>query len=440
MLKTIVDLIDLKTKGNYQYFLNLLFDFWIKGRNIDLFLKDWDDRCQICIVGDLYLENDSAISFIEISHWFGDQFKDFALMFYIQAMPNYIPNCVMYCDESQNKRKVILRNEVNRELENKFFCLCGILATEEFDFSSFRECIGADREMKEVKYSFFGSGKGMPYDLGSDKLNKFFRYIIENDIHVHIYIHCYLYYALADILDSFPEYVFSYSQESNRLFKSVFYHVMATKYDEIYKLLIDYGYPSIQDGQESDFLEEIIAIFQNNLEECFSERDEVWNNAVILLNILKSYKDYEDLCLIKDNKALLLEDSLSLQYFQKAVSFIYNKKIFDDEQNIKLELEKLNSHPFESLGLDFKDSKEEIGIQMSDVLSGFVSRLLEYVTKKEKKDNKNEALSEKAIENIRLFNQIYKRSTELYRPNIIKIMSLYDELSFERFLDKYSTK
>ena len=424
----------------YTFYIDWLFDRYIKGRSIKNELNKWDSPAKIIILGDITIKYPQFFK-IKPEDYFNDVLSEMLYDMYIQMNPQYLGNVKVYADESMNFRKAFMRTTYTDELKNKFFVLGGIIVPKGVNLAKIKKLLKAPTNMKEFKFKYFANNKKMPELLKSPRITTILNFMLDNNIYVHINILNYWYWSLSDIIDSLilnDERLFVYQRE----LKSNLYDVLNKNYEDAYNLLIKYDYPSIPRGKEKDFIIELVKIYQCTLYRHFKPGDRGYSSKKFLLNFLNRSKNVGELPFIQDNPPKTLLDTLAYSYNQTSVAFIHQSITFDNEEKIRNDLKNINKTYLSKMNCSFKDSKNSLGIQLSDFVSGFTSRLLEFVMSYEDnptpsfidapKTNDNELL------NLYLFKKLLDKSIKFYRLSSIRIMSMYDEIIFNNFLNMFS--
>lgn len=421
--------------NNYNYLVEWTFNEYIKGHNINAFLSDFSESSKILLLSDIYRNHDL------LEHDFGDSFLKSSvssISYLISKFERFhlLKNHKVYCDESMNIRKALLRSDVNYELKDLCFVLGGIIVPDEVDLNDIKGLFRKNTD-NEFKYKFFSYGYSMPDCLKSDRFGTLFDFIIKNNIKIHFNVENYFFYSLVDILDSISSFG---SKENSLLYKSAFYTYLIKAFDETYKLLIKFEYPSIPLGKEKEFIGELLKIFERSI-----KNSDVSNSTILffgnsLLSILKE-KDINELALVQNNKPYVLEESLINAYIQTSSIFMWNGVLFDHEKKIESELEEMDETYCETLNCNFEESQKEIGIQISDAISGFVARLLKYIN--ENMSNNSEEIietikkDERMFSNIKKFYKIYSYSSDYYKYGICMKMSLFEKETFDFLMQEF---
>ena len=417
-------------KTNYDLLVETLFNEFIKGREIKQILDLWDNPSKVIILSEVFRRHCDNLDFA-----FGDDFINNKLSSFMLSMDKvidlkYLKDHIVYCDESMNVRKALIRTNVNNELKDRFFTLGGVIVPNEVNLDDVK-ILFPEHKYGEFKYDFISYGRSMPDCLSSDRLSKLLDYLIDNKIKIHFNVKNYIYYGLADIIDSFQ---ISFDKPVVDALKSVFYDYLIKRFDETYQLLIDFEYPSVPHGKEKLFVERLVEVFEKSLQQDSNKRSQEYLIGSFLLKALKSKADH-DLVLIQDNEAFVLENSMINDYIHTASIFLFNGVVFDEEKKIQFELAEIDKSYLETMHCSFKNSKENIGIQLSDCVAGFISRLLSYVVQiyKETGDDILTILKDNpiAIENLKKFGTLYSRSNDFYMYSICSIMSQTEKYAFD---------
>lgn len=131
---------------------------------------------------------------------------------------------------------------------------------------------------------------------------------------------------------------------------------------------------------------------------------------------------------ITDNQSQVLVDSFSHFYLHMMVLFSKSKHFFDEEgdiQNVFAMLRKNGVIP-EEINYSFVDSKNNIEIQLSDVIVGFVSSLLHLLNENIDLNVRNfvYGLDNNGRNNLKSFFRILNKSISHNRGFVNQIMEL----------------
>ena len=286
----------------------------------------------------------------------------------------------VYADESMNLRKVKLSQKVNKKLKYLFFVIGGVIVPDNVDLYKIINLYDKSEGFPsgEVKYNFFAHNENtIEKAIKHDRFYRLFDFLLKNNIYIHLNINSYWYLGLADIVDSlFVEDDYNYFVATE--FKMALYEIMMLHYDEMYELLYAHNYPSISKENINSFINDLYRIVKKSADEDVREGDEIYNGIVGLKTLLNQKRNkVKELVFIQDEEPLLLYDSLLPVYMQTCIAFMKNGIHFDNEFIIAEKMNEISPEIIKDLKLDFVDSKDSIGVQISDVIAGFTARLYE---------------------------------------------------------------
>lgn len=301
---------------------------------------------------------------------------------------------VFYYDETNNFRKVLLKEEGKFNIDNinSTFVLGGLVLEEELEPLSIEEArtlFNLQPTIREIKLKHFGQGNFIDI-LKSKKLSKFFEWILEKNIYIHLSATNLLYYSIVDIIDSVidfskwekelklyynaylvnigvPPISFeNYYRESLFLLKNELYEAIIYNIKKVTSLFIKYNYPNIDKSKVREFY--------NNLFEIINIDEKKHPHLYTFYELFSSPKEAP---FITNNEDKVLIDSFLTFYTRNVILFRNSKHIFDEEKSIINELRKYN--PIENLNYEFKNSKNNTFIQFSDVIVGFAGKFYDYI-------------------------------------------------------------
>ena len=438
-MKQLKDLVEYKYQKseifgrNYNFFIERIFDQYCKGRNIKIELDIWDDNARAVILGDIYKKHFELLDFNFGEEYLESKIASEILLFYKTEHFEHLKGHSIYCDESMNFRKVRITRSNKDELRNTFFVLGGVIAPDDVDLRKVLPLF-PDHESGELKFKYFSKRKNMPDCLLSERLTLLFDFMIDNNIKIHFNAENYLYYSFADIIDSIME---CNSFEQSWEIKSCLYEFLMKSYDDTFNMLLKFEYPSIPAGKEKDFLEELTKVYKKSFTSYCKKGDKEFEPGLFLLNYLEGLS-VSELPFLSDNVPYLLEDTLMHEYLHTSTIFINNGINFDIEKKIEEDLSDLEVDYLDKLNCTFIDSKTSLAVQLSDVVAGFVARLLKYITSLSNDEMGQfiEIISNnnRIKNNLKKFLEIYEKSSEYYVYSICSKMSKYEKLLFDRFL------
>ena len=98
---------------NYNLLIETLFNDYIRGRDIEPILDMWDDSSKAIILAEVYKKHSE---FVDLD--FGEEFIKGTLPLFLLSLgksinSDYLKDHIIYCDESMNVRKVLIRRSVS---------------------------------------------------------------------------------------------------------------------------------------------------------------------------------------------------------------------------------------------------------------------------------------------------------------------------------------
>lgn len=294
-------------------------------------------------------------------------------------------NRTIYFDESNNIRKGIIGKEKdNNDLGYLFFVLGGIATKKPIDFCSLLEFIGVKQIPNDVKYSFFTQGNKKFLDaIKQKRLRKLFEYLRKENIIIHFAVEHYFHFALIDILDSLiadnkdiQPIVFYYYEELQSDMTEVLYN----DFELLHKKLVEYKFPNIPKMKVQAFVNDLFKLYTKNLDYFDLNNPDNFTKE-LLRELIKASRKNKKLIFLEDNQPYVISSTMTYLYLQRMYNF-GDKKYFDNEIQVESELLKMDIDFKNKLNIEFCDSKERREIQISDVISGFVGKLYNFLTKK----------------------------------------------------------
>lgn len=286
----------------------------------------------------------------------------------------------LYFDETNNFRKLALVEKgTNNPIENKSFVLGGLARTtqEPIQFDSLLKKLNLQKNAPEIKFKHISHKQADFLDiLKSKRLLQIFKWINDDEtLLIHSFSTNYFFYVLTDIVDE------AFSIEANRpaiMFhlelKSALYDATKPNADFFLKQLYAFNYPKISSENVCTFIELLIDYIESRQYELLNEMEDF--HTEFLRQLIKPLRKSESLDFFSKDDENTLFSEYALVYAQRVVPFENAKLIFDREYAIEDSIEDM-LQDFDNF--EFKDSKEDVGIQIADVIVGFISKLYSYV-------------------------------------------------------------
>jgi len=284
---------------------------------------------------------------------------------------------IFYYDESNNIRKFRLKDgRFSTPEKERFFVLGGLLVPERIAIPTkpLLESLKLEKSVSEIKFHNLSPTRAFEKVLCSKRIQLFFRWLIENNILIHINVMNWIYYSLVDIVDSLGEAEDDQKILSNYhvQLKAVLYDIADQDIDQFGRFLSAYDYPNIPKGKEEAFLSTLQSIIESAGP--LPEKGEDFF-ADFLRQMAKKAKSSKGLAFIQDNETSDLVQSFGMNYVESICLFPRSHHVLDQESSIMKEVEENCS---EYANFRFADSKNELWIQLSDVFVGFIVSALDF--------------------------------------------------------------
>ncbi|HDR9028358.1 TPA: DUF3800 domain-containing protein [Burkholderia vietnamiensis] len=277
-----------------------------------------------------------------------------------------------YYDETNNIRKLYLTDDGTNVSEHKNFVLGGIVLEGGRalpDLASLRAELRMNSNAPEIKFAHVAKGD-FETVLTSTKLRTVLSWIIEHGIMIHYSSVNIIYWAIVDIIDAIlSEDGFDSYRQHQQPLKNELYRIANLDKTSFLTLLKRHGYPDIQPGKTADFIADLDAF----LDARSPEDDRL--PALMLKSLIRKSASLPELTCLLDNEEDMLIDGFHGFYTRPVVLFKNAVHIFDREIQVE---KKLSETTFKDGDRDvsfrFADSKSEPGIQIADVVIGFLGK------------------------------------------------------------------
>jgi hypothetical protein len=291
-----------------------------------------------------------------------------------------------YYDETNNIRKFYVQeNDFNSSFDLNFV-LAGIVVENNIpDFTTFLDSLKLQSNIKEIKFKHIAKGT-LTECLKSKKLSSFFKLLAESDLYIHYSIINIFYYSIVDIVDSAisnsPAALKAGLQFAMNL-KNDLYKLSKFEKESVIELFYSYQYPNIKKESILGFVRDLTGLFQK-----YENTQEFHFGLTSLKQILNESEKIESLPFIMNETDYILLKDFSQFYLRPLYTFKNSKHFFDREDQIE---PIIDSFKLVDKGTIFKpyrfiDSKEDMLIQLSDILTGFIGKFSEFINTHSKKE------------------------------------------------------
>ena len=203
-------------------------------------------------------------------------------------------------------------------------------------------------------------------------LKNFLDLILEQRWVVHFGAVELFYYAIVDIVDSIMDVDTDIYQMKNELYRILRHDISMTQ-----QIMVEYEYPNVSDKNKKDFLNACIRVLDNYIADTGRA-----NELTYKLRLdFQLAQEKAELSFIQDEDTGSLMQGFFQFYLRPIYMFKNSQVIMDEELSIQ---DKLKSY---CLSLDgttlenyqFVNSKENVMVQLSDVMMGIIARYLRFV-------------------------------------------------------------
>lgn len=295
----------------------------------------------------------------------------------MHGLRNVDEQYTFYYDETNNIRKLHVRNGRLNVVDLNDFVLGGIVQNGKaigLDLLKLRADLKLHKNIAELKLKHIAQGNFLNL-LKSDKLAVFLQWLLESKMRVHYHHLDPFYWSIVDIIDSI---VFGIDDPSitasQHILKCDLYEVLKHNLALTVAVFDKYGYPNLTVDNRHSFIRDLIELVENSpdvLEEF---------NHYMLKGVIQYGLRLESLNFIEDNIPNVLIDDFSNFYKSRIRLFNKSLHVFDEEPSIMphLSSDLLFQEMFKEKYY-FSCSKDEAGIQISDVIVGLLGKMHTYL-------------------------------------------------------------
>ena len=347
-------------------------------------------------------------------------------------------NFTFYYDESNNIRKLSLTENGMNVGRTGNFVLAGILNIKKDKDTNFDEVIdklNLQKTTNELKLKHIGKGHFLDL-LNSKKLSILLNWLADNDLFIHYFNLNVFFWSIVDIVDSIMENLpFDqglFFKPNHMVVKSDFYKVIKSHELEFLTELKKFNYPNIKKNKIHEFSEFLINFI--------SESSDVLNDErkYLLNKFFEQAINKDELFFIMHNDDDILIDSFFNFYIQRVYLFTNSLHIFDTETTVEKKIEKwIFMDSGETISnYEFKDSKSDRAIQISDVLAGLLGKYFSFIEKTDFDELKSikSSLKTQQTSNLNLLCQLIEKSNSFCEGFFINIVCEDEYLKHNFFM------
>ncbi len=282
----------------------------------------------------------------------------------------------MFYDETNNIRRLTLSEVGLNAPENRNFVLAGIALQpgkriENID--TLRATLQIQANAAEIKFRHVAQGD---YEavLSSHRLNSFLTWLLGEGILIHYSTLNVLYWSLIDIIDSLmPDNPLGIGKYHLHL-KSELYDVVTRSPAEFMLLLHSFGYPNVERDSIRAFLGAVSDFIDRHSPENRND------GTKLLKQTLRQAIQMDELVFLHDNEPGELIKDFSMFFLRSVYVFRNASHTFDQETNIEKVLQSVDVRDGQRrIDYQFVDSKDNVCVQLSDVVAGLIGKHYSYV-------------------------------------------------------------
>lgn len=338
----------------------------------------------------------------------------------------------LYYDETGNVKHLIVKNESLNAAFDTVFVLGGIQAEDEISIESLKSKLGK-QPTTELKAKNDLKGDFIEI-LKKDNFRKILELIQEKKWHIHFSAAQILYYAFVDIVDSIED-----TEKCPWGFKAELYQVLKKDCRKTVEHFKKYKYPNIKDSEKEEFLEGIISMIDEHINE-LALKYVITPLLMILKQLICRAKRQKELTFIQDEKPGIWVESFIQFYRQEIIKFHRKDLIFDEEKQVqgRLEEEKLEINGELLTNYSFIDSKKNAMIQVSDYVVSIIKKYIMFLDRTEleiEQDIKN--FDDIQKRNYVLLNSVLKNSLDYNLSYFNFTVCWYTYENFMKYINKY---
>lgn len=340
-----------------------------------------------------------------------------------------------YYDETDNVRKYYLKETGVNEQIDRHFVLGGVYCKKDEELPDIEELkvkLNISNDSKEIKSKQLYRGDFLKV-LDDKHIHLFLEWISQCQLYVHYTVVNLYYYSLVDIVDSLITNERSMIYWAD-IMKNALYHVAKRNYTAFNDILYRYNYPNLKSDDIRNFLVEIRDfIAMHKMDGDLS--------LPLLLDLMKD-ENIDKLPFIQDEKDRIFLNDLSQFYYYPIYCFWNAIHIFDHEDEIekkhfgnvvfKKDDVLLNSY-------EFKDSKDEPMIQISDCIVGLICRFYKFLDEFDGNvDAFDGQLNEAQRKNLKTLCNIIKKTVDFNEALVHMIVPIDEAENYRLLIDAYT--
>lgn len=310
-----------------------------------------------------------------------------------------------YYDESNNVRTVYIKgysyniDKDPNQLPPANFVLGGVCHRENVEASNVEELkqmLDIQKTSPEIKLKHIAKGDFLDL-LNSDKLSKVLTWVLESNYFIHFKALNFIYWSYVDIIDDIychfiddkirPRKVYDLLMTDHRVwldnYKNNLYKLVMIDKEGFLRIIKEFEYPFVKKEDCRKFIRSINKYAKKYLvDKKLQEKFNLNNNDLDLIReltyLMDGAKDIKNVDLTYMSEPDVLIDNLSFFYYNAIEHFNDSIHIFDKEYKVEGNLVSCGYQ--EKYNFQFVDSISYIEVQLSDVISGVLSKYFEFLS------------------------------------------------------------
>lgn len=319
----------------------------------------------------------------------------------------------IYYDETNNIRRLHVRPDGLNVGHPDCFVVGGIAYRGQdrvIDLNGLRSILNVQKSANEIKLKHIAKGD-FPSLLKQKKLEGFLQWLLDEGLFVHFTVLDPLYWSIVDVIDSIIS-----EHGEHQLFnihlelKNDLYTLLRDDLSVTVDLFRRYAYPDVGQAMRRAFIVELRGLLD--------QRADLLPhfNFMMLKGVLQIAERQDSLPFLEDETPNVLIDGFGPFFVQRIFLFKNSEHIFDVEEVVKTSIAaiKFVDGARKLTNYRFADSKDEPGVQVSDVITGLLGKMFSFLnnTTASELTNMRTQLTVQQRNSLRLLEILLDRSLE----------------------------
>jgi len=319
----------------------------------------------------------------------------------------------IFYDETNNIRRLQVRPDGLNVGHPDCFVVGGIAYRGQgrvINLDGLRSILNIQKSANEIKLKHIAKGD-FPSLLNSKKLESFLQWLHDEGLFVHFTALDPLYWSIVDVIDSIlgehgERELFSIHLKLKNDLYTLLRHNLSVTID----LFRRYTYPDVGRERRQDFIAELLVLLEQQaaLLPHF--------NFMMLKGVLQIAGRLEALPFLEDETPNVLIDGFGSFFVQRICLFKNSEHIFDVEEVVRTSIAAMRfvDGTRTLTNYRFSDSKDEPGVQVSDVITGLLGKMFTFLndTTASELTNMRTQLTDQQRKNLSLLETLLDHSLE----------------------------